>query len=171
MILSDRSLVARIAASSVEATTSIQDQLKAALPEAVGDELEVPVRFWWWQSSFAQDMARMLPVPTWSDVRDNYVGEAAEKIDTMASWEQPPAGGRLVLWHGAPGTGKTSALRALAGEWRDWAEFQFITDPEEFLRKPSYLLSTLTTTSTRGAGLPGPPIAGRSSCLRTPASS
>ena len=29
-------------------------------------------------------------------------------------------GGRLILWHGEPGTGKTHALRALAWEWRKW---------------------------------------------------
>lgn len=56
----------------------------------------------------------------------------------------PPPGGRLLLWHGEPGTGKTSAIRTLTGEWRSWTEFQFVTDPEEFLRNPSYLMTTLS---------------------------
>jgi hypothetical protein len=49
----------------------------------------------------------------------------------------------LLLWHGEPGTGKTSAIRSLTGEWRSWAEFQFVTDPEEFLSNPGYLLATI----------------------------
>jgi SpoVK/Ycf46/Vps4 family AAA+-type ATPase len=48
-----------------------------------------------------------------------------------------------MLWHGAPGTGKTTAIRALARAWRSWADFQFITDPECFLQMPSYLLGAL----------------------------
>jgi hypothetical protein len=62
----------------------------------------------------------------------------------MSQWRrQPPGGGRLVLWHGEPGTGKTSAIRSFTGEWRSWAEFQFVTDPEEFLSNPGYLLATI----------------------------
>jgi len=47
-----------------------------------------------------------------------------------------PGGSRLLLWHGDPGTGKTNAIRSLLGEWRSWAEFQFVTDPEAFLSNP-----------------------------------
>jgi SpoVK/Ycf46/Vps4 family AAA+-type ATPase len=56
-----------------------------------------------------------------------------------------------MLWHGQPGTGKTHAIRALAGEWRSWAEFQFVTDPEEFLSNPSYLLNTIADSRRSSA--------------------
>ena len=46
----------------------------------------------------------------------------------------PAVGGRLLLWHGIPGTGKTYALRALGWEWRSWCDFHYVTDPETLLR-------------------------------------
>lgn len=51
--------------------------------------------------------------------------------------------GKLILWHGVPGTGKTFAIRALAHEWKDWATFEYITDPENFFSDTSYMLYVL----------------------------
>ena len=39
----------------------------------------------------------------------------------MGQTFEPGVGGRLILWHGEPGTGKTYALRALGWEWRSGA--------------------------------------------------
>jgi ATP-dependent 26S proteasome regulatory subunit len=63
---------------------------------------------------------------------------------------QVPSAGRLILWHGAPGTGKTSALRALARVWSDWCATHFITDPGQFLGQgTAYLLDVLTASPSR----------------------
>src|SRR5206468_2489690 len=52
--------------------------------------------------------------------------------------------GRLLLWHGAPGTGKTSAVKALAWEWREWCEGHCVVDPESLLGgMPTYLMHVL----------------------------
>lgn len=97
----------------------------------------------------------MLPSPPWSEIEANYVESTRRRLSGLMAWrEGPPAGGRLLLWHGEPGTGKTSAIRSLTGEWRSWADFHFVTDPEEFLRNPSYLLSTLS--DSRASRLSGP---------------
>lgn len=63
LMLSDRSLVARIAAASADGADRIREQLAVAMPEVDGEDLEVPARFWWWQPNVAQDLASMIAVP------------------------------------------------------------------------------------------------------------
>ena len=62
----------------------------------------------------------------------------------MGETFEPGVGGRLILWHGEPGTGKTYALRALGWEWRSWCDLHYITDPETFFgSSPAYMLDVL----------------------------
>jgi hypothetical protein len=49
--------------------------------------------------------------------------------------------GRLLLLHGEPGTGKTTALRALAQQWRSWCQVDCVLDPERLFADPAYLMS------------------------------
>lgn len=58
----------------------------------------------------------------------------------MALEDGPTTGGRLLLWYGEPGTGKTTAIRALAHQWRPWADVHFVLDPEAFFGGPDYLM-------------------------------
>ena len=56
----------------------------------------------------------------------------------------PGKDGQLFLWYGPPGTGKTWALRALASQWRPWAEFHYILDPDRFFgTQPDYMRDVL----------------------------
>jgi hypothetical protein len=58
-------------------------------------------------------------------------------------WQRPALGGQLVLWYGVPGTGKTWAIRALASEWRQWCQLEYITDPDKLFGNASYLTQVL----------------------------
>jgi hypothetical protein len=156
LILRELALTVRVAAVDTAACEAALAEIKQAMPEDDGAELNVPVRFWWWQGEYAQEMARMMPAPRWGDIASNYSRRTLPSLEPLMSWTTiPPRGGRLVLWHGAPGTGKTTAVRALASQWRSWAEFQFITDPEQFLSNPSYLLRALVD-GHRSTGLASP---------------
>jgi hypothetical protein len=153
VILQERSLVARVAATSTAHAKHATGAIASALPEVDETDREVSARFWLWAPNVPQELARMLPSPPWAEIAANYVGPTRERLTELSSWQrQPPSGGRLLLWHGEPGTGKTSAIRSLTGEWRSWAEFQFVTDPEEFLRNPGYLLATITDSRRSPTG-------------------
>ncbi|WP_324273504.1 hypothetical protein [Blastococcus brunescens] len=45
-----------------------------------------------------------------------------------------------MLWHGEPGTGKTTAVRALSREWVDWCRPHYVMDPEKLFAEPNYVL-------------------------------
>jgi hypothetical protein len=147
LFLNDRALVARVAAEDWASAERALAEIRSALPEVGDADREVPVRFWWWSGQAPKVMARMLETPAWSQTAGNYPGSTGHALASLAGWRrEPPHGGRLLLLHGPPGTGKTSAVRTLTGEWRSWAEFHFITDPEQFLHNPSYLLETVGGT-------------------------
>jgi SpoVK/Ycf46/Vps4 family AAA+-type ATPase len=56
---------------------------------------------------------------------------------------QDDNGGRLLLLHGPPGTGKTTALRAVATSWRTWCQTEVVVDAERLYGDSAYLMSVL----------------------------
>jgi hypothetical protein len=110
--------------------------------------LDVPARFWWWDADYTSYVARSIRVPSWPEIAGNYTAETAMRMGDLVGWREPPAaGGRLIVCHGASGTGKTHAVQALAGAWQGWADLEVISDPEQFLANPGYLMSV---ASARG---------------------
>lgn len=78
----------------------------------------------------------------WSEIARNYPGNVREPLGRMMSRDAGPvATGSLILWHGPPGSGKTTAIRALSREWKSWATPHYISDPERLFADPSYLLT------------------------------
>jgi SpoVK/Ycf46/Vps4 family AAA+-type ATPase len=88
-------------------------------------------------------------VPDWQAIERNYAAATRERLGELMGTTPPFAGGRLVLWHGPPGTGKTNALRALAYEWRQHAMLHYVTDPQELLTQPGYMQSLLLDQADR----------------------
>lgn len=73
----------------------------------------------------------------------------------------PPArSGRLLLWHGEPGTGKTSAALALVRAWYPWTVPHVITDPERTFQDPDYLATVMShrVIQTQDVEQPGTPL-------------
>lgn len=121
--------------------------LGARLGMAQPNENDVAVTFWALGSHGPRSARRRIKAPTWEEIRANYEQQTSLAVADLVASRLPEAG-RLVLWYGDPGTGKTNALRALARLWGDWCATHFITDPEAFLGSgTSYLLDVLTTES------------------------
>ena len=101
---------------------------------------------------------RWMEAPRWGTISRNYPADVYKALSQVMSMEQAQErGGRLLLWYGEPGTGKTTAIRALTREWIDWADFHFILDPEEFFGGPDYLMHVVMTEDQwwdRGAASP-----------------
>jgi hypothetical protein len=109
----------------------------------------VQVAFWRWGDHGAHETTRALDTPSWSEIRANYSSNACSRLDELMKLEAPTGGGKLLLWHGEPGTGKTTAIRSLIREWRGWCEPQYVTDPERFFNEANYMLDVLLSSDRR----------------------
>jgi ATPase family associated with various cellular activities (AAA) len=125
----------------------VLDDAEAWLREIVppvepSTEQILPISFW---SLGGGPIVRRIAVPSWSEIRGNYPAAVSNRLATLMSESADLSErGRLLLWHGDPGTGKTYALRALGWEWREWCRLHYVTDPESFFaERADYMLDVL----------------------------
>jgi len=83
---------------------------------------------------------RRIEAPGWDEVRGNYTRPVVDAFDGLMRLGPDQVNGRLLLMHGPPGTGKTTALRTLARAWRDWCQVEIVLDPERLFADPGYLI-------------------------------
>jgi hypothetical protein len=105
------------------------------------------VRFWSVDRSHGR--RRRLEAPAWREIASNYPADVRRALASLLR-ARGPGRGSVLLWHGAPGTGKTHALRALARSWRRWCALHYVTDPEAFLAGTDYLMRVATSEHEDG---------------------
>ncbi len=142
----------QIAAPTEDAAKAGLEAIRSRIPRATRErEGRVPVRFWSYGPHGPMPMGRTLSVPSWEEIAANYPTATGEGLARLMTGDLPWRGGQLILWHGETGTGKTTALRALAREWASWCEPHYITDPEKFFGDRSdYMLSVMLESEMYG---------------------
>ena len=122
------------------------DRVARDVSQTLGDpepEDEVAITFWAQRYGSPSLARRRIASPSWPEIRENYSDATGAGLDPLMEASEPGAGG-LVLWHGAPGSGKSYALRALVRAWRGWCDTHVITDADAFLGEhANYVLEAL----------------------------
>ncbi len=103
----------------------------------------LPVTISYLGRSGVETQNKELDVPEWDHIKQNYADQTRSDLSKLMEWSKLPEIGKLLLWHGPPGTGKTTAIRALANQWRKWCSMNYIADPEKFINDPNYLMNVI----------------------------
>jgi hypothetical protein len=144
--LSGETLYLNVAGASPAEARAVAGRVGSVLPpEDSADPDRIRVVFWAYGPQGPQQTNRELDVPAWDQIEGNYAAETRVRLTALMDPDfRPGRGGQLILWHGEPGTGKTTAIRALAREWREWAKIHYITDSEKFFGEHAdYMLQVM----------------------------
>ena len=143
-------IMIRVAADSPGLARSVGTASLARMPQppedVTADPSEVRLRVWCNSGSGARTTWATATAPSWEEGESNYPMATASSLGLLVATRPDDAGrlgGSLVLFHGPPGVGKTSAVRTLAREWADWCDFETITDPENLFVDPTYLVAVV----------------------------
>lgn len=155
----------RTTISLLAATPQELGELERAVQALVpADPVDALDRIVVWRRKTATGAAvhtnKLLDLPEWADIERNYPTSVRTQLDPIMRLAPPVDHGRLLLWHGLPGTGKTNAALALLTSWRAWCDGHLVTDPERLFEDSSYLLDLLMTESGGApvAALDGPSV-------------
>lgn len=141
-----------IAAPSAGMADMLVKKFAEALPPVKFEEPTiVPVDFWAMTRTGVMQRTRRIEAPAWHEIWRNYGGRAREGLDTLMKLRPPIEAGKLLLWHGEPGTGKSYGIRALMREWKKWCQSHYIVDPEKFFGEADYMLSVILDQASEKA--------------------
>jgi len=101
----------------------------------------VKFKFWHYFQGRAISYDRVQECLGLEDIEKNYTPSVFKQLKHIQNLDNPEKKGKVIIWHGKPGGGKTYAARALARDWafRKGASIEIILDPHEFLNQSAYM--------------------------------
>jgi hypothetical protein len=91
-----------------------------------------------------------LALPSWDEIAPNYPEPTRTQLAELMALGPPASDsleGKLILFHGPPGCGKTFAIRALLRSWSEWCAPELLIDPESAFGETRYLIQLLRSTA------------------------
>jgi hypothetical protein len=138
---SRRARVTVTAITSELAESVLEKATANAVEEPAPAADSVPIGFWHFGPHGPRRVEREIAGAPWEKIRANYSRPVGDTLERLMALDGSVVNGRLLLLHGEPGTGKTTALRALAQQWRTWCQVDCVLDPERLFSDPAYLMS------------------------------
>ncbi|MCL2092098.1 MAG: ATP-binding protein [Micrococcales bacterium] len=139
-----------VSATTPQAAQHLLQTIVERLPATDGDPGKAEVKMWHEdRHGGGCSHSKVIDVPRWTDVKDNYPGTIGHHLDRLMTRGRPPAtSGKLVVWYGPPGTGKTTAIRTLMREWSSWCTHHYVPDPERFFSSVRYMANVLSNSDS-----------------------
>ena len=131
---------ANIRAADPEAIEKATAELTSRFPAPPDDET-VSIGFWQVGNS-PYLTSRSIAAPG-MEIESNYPASVWEQFVALRDADLSLDGGRIILWHGPPGTGKTTAIRALARQWKETVKVELVLDPEVIFGSSAALMEIL----------------------------
>jgi hypothetical protein len=139
-----------VAASSFKVARDIGLGLKERFPKAEKRPDVLMVRTWYAGYQGVTSSYSDLILPSWEEIAPNYPEPTRTQLDRLMSLGPPSnesSEGKLILFHGPPGCGKTFAIRALFRAWNEWCAPELLIDPESAFGETRYLIQLLRSTA------------------------
>jgi hypothetical protein len=138
-----------VAAPSFALARDIGLALKAQFPKADKEPGVLQVRAWYAGFQGVTSSSSDLILPTWEEIGSNYPEPTRSQLTRLMAFGPPSnnsSEGKLIVFHGPPGCGKTFAIRALFRSWCEWCAPELLMDPESAFGETRYLIQLLRST-------------------------
>jgi hypothetical protein len=140
-----------VAAATHQRVCQIGERVATNFPTETRDPGEVSILTWRSKNSGEVETgSKTVAVPTWDEISHNYTPQTRSQLAELMHLtpdNDERLRGRVILWHGSPGTGKTNAIRALMREWAVWCQPELLVDPEIVFARPHYLLEVMARSA------------------------
>ncbi|MGH7378077.1 MAG: AAA family ATPase [Candidatus Methylomirabilales bacterium] len=132
------------AAPSRERAEALLQGVRKLLPVPIPPEpSEIHVDFWLATASGVLSRRLRRPAPSWAESAVNYSAGTRQAIEALVELTRPASRGQLIVFHGAPGTGKTFAVRILGRAWRSWCSVNYLFNPHTIFGTDTLLADLL----------------------------
>ncbi|MGA2305679.1 MAG: AAA family ATPase [Acidimicrobiales bacterium] len=139
-----------VAAASFKVARDIGLGLKDRFPKADKRSDVLMVRTWYAGYQGVTSSYSDLILPSWDEIAPNYPEPTRTQLNELMALGPPSHDsleGKLILFHGPPGCGKTFAIRALFRSWCEWCAPELLIDPESAFGETRYLIQLLRSTA------------------------